>query len=354
MTKSNQNKSLLLDVSILRPVLIVLLVFYHAFAIYSGAWKPISGFPEVKFYWWLDKLSYASMLETFVFMSGYVFGYQVRTKGDVKLEAKNLFLSKFKRLIIPSMIFSLLYILFFQGTTQSFISISYDIVNGVAHMWFLPMLFWCFVGVWVIEKMKLTPKLVLALLILCSIFWIVPLPFQMGETMYYLLFFYTGYLIQRVNVNMKLCYTPRFILIIFISFIVLFPSLTLFREHAEDIVGGAFSGDLIVKYVSYFLSNIAKLVYSTLGLVLLFIVVGNAIEKHPHNLPQWIIEVGEYCMGVYLFQQFVLKGLYNYTGLSTVLGPYSLPWVGFVVTLFFSLALSYVLRKTNVGRFLIG
>jgi fucose 4-O-acetylase-like acetyltransferase len=273
MTKSNQNKSLLLDVSILRPVLIVLLVFYHAFAIYSGAWKPISGFPEVKFYWWLDKLSYASMLETFVFMSGYVFGYQVRTKGDVKLEAKNLFLSKFKRLIIPSMIFSFLYILFFQGTTQSFISISYDIVNGVAHMWFLPMLFWCFVGVWVIEKMKLTPKLVLALLILCSIFWIVPLPFQMGETMYYLLFFYTGYLIQRVNVNMKLCYTPRFILIIFISFIVLFPSLTLFREHAEDIVGGAFSGDLIVKYVSYFLSNIAKLVYSTLGLFLLFIVV---------------------------------------------------------------------------------
>lgn len=84
-------KKLLTNVAVIRPILIVLLVFYHAFAPYSGAWEPIEGFPEIPAYWWLDWLSYAFMLEMFVFVSGYVFGYQVRTKGESKQEAKNLF-----------------------------------------------------------------------------------------------------------------------------------------------------------------------------------------------------------------------------------------------------------------------
>lgn len=104
-------QKLLANVVIIRPILIVLLVFYHAFAPFSGAWEPIGGYPMIRTYWWLDKLSYAFMLEMFVFVSGYVFGYQVRTKGESKLEAKNLFWGKFKRLMIPCMVFSLLYVI---------------------------------------------------------------------------------------------------------------------------------------------------------------------------------------------------------------------------------------------------
>ena len=44
--KANQNK-LIQEVVVIRPILIVLLVFYHAFAIYSGAWAPIEGLLEV-------------------------------------------------------------------------------------------------------------------------------------------------------------------------------------------------------------------------------------------------------------------------------------------------------------------
>jgi len=65
----NAPKSILTNVSIIRPILFVLLVFYHAFAIYSGAWSPIEGYPVIKAYWWLDKLSYAFMLEMFVFIT---------------------------------------------------------------------------------------------------------------------------------------------------------------------------------------------------------------------------------------------------------------------------------------------
>lgn len=107
----NNQSDYLYDAAILRLVLVFLLVYYHAFAIYSGAWDSLNGYPEIKAYWWLDKLSFAFMLEAFVFVSGYVFGYQVRCKGEEKLKADSVIVGKFKRLMIPCLLFSIIYIL---------------------------------------------------------------------------------------------------------------------------------------------------------------------------------------------------------------------------------------------------
>ena len=219
------------DVTLIRNILIILLVFYHAFAIYSGAWAPIKGFPEIRVYWWLDKLSYAFMLELFVFISGYVFGYQVRIKGEKKLQAKELFWGKFKRLIIPSMVFSLLYILLLKDIQQPIYKTTYDLLNGVGHMWFLPMLFWCFVGVWIIEKIHLRPKWAIPILVLASLCSFLPLPLRMGTAMYYMVFFYVGYVIQRNDVSLDCLYTKRSAIITTLSFIILFPALTLLKER---------------------------------------------------------------------------------------------------------------------------
>lgn len=231
-------KKLLTNIAVIRPILIVLLVFYHAFAPYSGAWEPIEGFPEVPAYWWLDWLSYAFMLEMFVFVSGYVFGFLVRTKGESKLEAKNLFWGKFKRLMIPCMLFSLLYILLFGNIAQPVTKTLYSLVNGAGHMWFLPMLFWCFVGVWVIEKLKLRPKLVVPALILCSIFSFLPMPLRMGKSMYYMFFFYVGYILQKQDVSHERFYTLRHCIIMVFAFCLLFPTLTLLKSNISNINGG--------------------------------------------------------------------------------------------------------------------
>ena len=102
------------------------------------------------------------------------------------------------------------------------------------------------------------------------------------------------------------------------------------------------------------MSNGAKLVYSSIGLALLFSLVGVAIKKRTSAVPQWLINIGNLCMGVYIFQQFILAGLYDHTALPTLLGPYWLPWIGFIITLSGSLLISFVLRLTKVGRFLIG
>lgn len=334
------------NVVVIRNILIVLLVFYHAFAIYSGAWTPIEGFPEVPVYWWLDKLSYAFMLELFVFVSGYVFGYQVRVKGESKLQAKDLFWGKFKRLMIPCMVFNLLYILLLGDITQPVQKTLYGLFNGVGHMWFLPMLFWCFVGVWIIEKLHIKPKWAIPLLVLVSLCSFLPLPLRMGTAMYYMVFFYVGYIIQRNDVSLDWLYTKRMAIITTMSFIVLFPALTLLKERIGIVqIGG---GQLVTKAIVASTQTALRLVYSSTGIAMVLSLVGRYLKKY--SMPFWMEKTAALSFGVYLFQQFILMGLYYHTVLPTIVGCYWLPWVGFVVALSGSLLLTFIIRTTKFGK----
>lgn len=285
------------NVTIIRNLLIVLLVFYHAFAIYSGAWAPIKDFPEVPVYWWLDKLSYAFMLELFVFISGYVFGYQVRVKGETKLQAKSLFWGKFKRLMIPCMVFSLLYILLLGNITQPIQITLYGLVNGVGHMWFLPMLFWCFVGIWIIEKLHLKPKLVILLLCVVSIGSFLPLPLQMTATMYYMLFFYVGYILQRNAISLDRYYTVRFAIVSIVSFCVFFPSLTILKEQVAIAASGG-DNQIVTKIIVVSTQKILQLVYASVGILMVLSLVGCYLKKH--TMPAWMENTAALCFGVYL------------------------------------------------------
>ena len=346
------NSRYLEDVAIIRPILIVQLVFYHAFAIYSGAWKPIGGLPEVPIYWWLDKLSYAFMLETFVFVSGYVFGFQVRTMGEYKLNAKNLFYGKFRRLMIPSIIFSLLYnILFRDILTQSVNKTFYDVIAGTGHMWFLPMLFFCFVFIWAIEKLKLKTKLTFLILFVSYFLSFIPLPFHMGHTLHFMIFFYAGYIIQKKDVNIKRFYTQSNATLLVAAFIILFPLLTLFVKNSDVLLGT--NNMIVMKLIRILLCDMSKLLYSSIGLAMLVVLVGIYVKRR-NPVGVCLIGIGNLCMGVYLFQQFILKSLYDYTSLPTLIGSYWLPWVGFLIALLGSLLLTWLSHQTKLGRYLIG
>ena len=343
---------MLKDVAIIRPLLIVLLVFYHAFAPYSGAWPSIEGCPEVQAYWWLDKLSFAFILEMFVFISGYVFGYQVRMKGEQKLKAKGLLWNKFKRLIVPSMIFSLLYIILLLDITQPIAKTLYGVVNGVGHMWFLPMLFWCFVGVWAIEKSHANHTVALIGLLALSLVPMVNLPLRLSATMYYLFFFYSGYVLQRDGVDMRKLETPKTAVALTLSFVVFFPLLTLLKESVVSL--GLGENHLIIRALQEFIKHVCKVLYSSLGIAMMLSIIRLQLNRRHRPIPEWAMFVGKLSMGVYLFQQFVLKGLYNYTSLPATLGAYMLPWIGFAVAMAASLALSWVMSQSRAGRFVLG
>ena len=71
-------------------------------------------------------------------------------------------------------------------------------------------------------------------------------------------------------------------------------------------------------------------------------------------MSQYIVRLGNLCFGVYLLQQFILKGLYDHTALPELLGCYWLPWVGFAIALIGSIFVSQLMVKSKIGKFLIG
>lgn len=328
-----------------------MLVFYHAFAIFTGAWKPIAGYPEIPGYALLGNLSYACLLETFVFISGYVFGYQVRVKGDTALSAKKLLVKKFKRLIIPSIIFSIAYLLIIQGFHGSLFSTSYQILCGVAHMWFLPMLFWCFVIVWIIEKVKLKQNLALLVLLGLSIISFIPLPLRLGAALYYAVFFYAGYLIQKNYESDK--ELPRATIAIGIAGFIFF--FILKGYLSDKFTLQLFGNNLLDKALRLSLMSVVRLSCASFGIYILYSISKMLVSSSQMSTRGgWrkLISLSENCFGVYLFQQFVLKLIYN-SHIPQVLNPVLLPWISFAVALIISLLLTVSIRKATIGKSLL-
>jgi len=199
--QTNSSNNTLYEVIHVRLFLILALVFYHAFAIFSGAWEPIDGYPNVQVYNIMDELSYACLLETFVFISGYILGYQVRKKGEEYIQTRGFIIKKIKRLLVPSILFSVLYILLFGKGDRSALSTLYEVCSGAGHMWFLPMLFWCFLLVYIFKRLKVSNGILLIITPLLICLSAIPLPFRLGSAMYYFPFFWGGYCVRKYNLN---------------------------------------------------------------------------------------------------------------------------------------------------------
>ena len=159
------------EITLMRTILAFLIVFMHAFTCYNGGWKQPLGYVDIPLYKWLARFSFAYTLEAFVFISGYLFAFQRITLNRVENEM-GLIVNKLKRLMLPSIIFSALYfVIFYEYKGVS--NMLYSIINGCGHMWYLPMLFWCFIGGWLLEKIKIKSGWKVALLVLLNLFMFV-------------------------------------------------------------------------------------------------------------------------------------------------------------------------------------
>ena len=176
----------LTEIELIRPIFIILLVLYHAFIIFAGGWTPVYGYEDIPAYRIIAGVSYSFMLEGFVLMSGYIYGYQVHKNGSVSLF--ELAKKKTLRLLLPAWIWSLIYGLTLLPYPMTIIGL----LSGVGHLWFLVMLFWVFIGAWIINKMELPQPLIWIILVLFALLSDNPLPFQLSNAMYYLFFFYFG------------------------------------------------------------------------------------------------------------------------------------------------------------------
>lgn len=347
MKNISRNNNILYEVVPIRLVLIALLVFYHAFAIFSGVWSPITGYPEIPLYDIMDKLSYACLLETFVFISGYILGFQVSKKGEVYIKNVNPFLTKkLKRLILPSILFSVIYVLLFNGYEKPLPTVVFNILSGTGHMWFLPMLFWCFVFVFLAEKTKLSIKWMVGASFIMLFASVLPLPFRINTAMYYFAFFYTGYCIKKYEWSIPHDGTWKYILLLagFASAFV----LKIYISELENMrMGGA-----ILHYLYLLLTISVRFINAALGVMLLIMLSKRLVQCSETSKWNNMLRLSDCCFGVYIFQQFILM-LLAQTELSLNVSSYIYPWIAFIMTLIISLTLTIIIRNTKMGSQLL-
>lgn len=333
----------------MRTVLAILIVFMHSFTCYNGSWEQPAGYVDIPLYRWLSRISFAFTLEAFVFISGYLFAFQrislKRTEGCI-----SLVINKLKRLLLPSIIFSIVYFALFYESSGLGDAV-YSIINGCGHMWFLPMLFWCFLGGWLLEQVKVKNRWKFLFLVIINLFCIVSCPLRISNAAAYMVYFYSGFLMyshfDKID-KLKTVITHQRLVWSWIVFIVFF---TILRSMRDVLVAND-SQPQIHKLFFIVGDNTCKLIYASVGLMAFYLSAVYYIQHH--KLRPFTINFSSCCFGIYLFQQFVLQLFYYKTSLPLIVGPYWLPWCGFVIATIISYVLSVLLLKTKMGRLLIG
>ena len=343
------SKIYLYDAALLRVIAIILLVFYHAFSPYVGAWTPPSGYVDVPLYYWGTKMICSFRMDLLVFISGYIYALTLQRKSPT---FGTFVRSKIKRLILPSVVFSAVYILIFWNLQDlSFGKVVYGLLSGVGHMWFLPMLFWAMLLSFGLDRLAIKDKYKLLLVFCMPVLSLLPLPFRLNTTLYHILFFYLGALCFRYKDKVLGANgAKRVVSLIFVwggGFLI---GTLIIRDYITPELAQC---SMIKKGILLELSTFIRITYALLGIGMAYMLVNYLLHKEYIRPKAWVENMNQYCYGIYLFQQFILQYLYYKTSFPEKVGPYWLPWLGFLIALCLSFLFSYLLRKTKLGRILI-
>lgn len=341
-----QNKKLLYEVSIIRPLVIFLLIILHSFTKMSSGWE----FQLVGIYKWVCWFIEGFRIETIALIAGYVFAYQ-SINLNKKYQFKSFIIKKLKRLIFPMILFGLIYYFCFIYKANSFDLLSFivKLLSGCGHLWFLPMLFWCFIAIWIIDHFKLSSIYTLFILAIISIMPVPKLPFGLTKLPHFIFYVYFGYYlwIKRDYIFSKFL-SKKWIIIFWSIYISLVIAFHLIMPEINT------TTLLIDKIIMLVVRNLFKLLISCIGILALYTTVCKYTSKANYQPKQWIVNASNYCYGMYVYHQFILMYLYYHTSLDVNCNQFVLPWIGLMLSIIVSYILTKLTLKTKFGNNLIG
>ncbi len=354
------SKNILLDVNIIRLISIACVVMMHVFAIYAGGWSPPKDIESVSAYYYIPKFLVGIRMPSITMIAGYVFAYQILTlkrEYSICSVAK----SKFKRLVIPCIFFGILYTIIVEQPDSYFTSkVIKDVISGVGHLWFLPMLFLCFITQTSIHNKIFEPaknkyKVHILLLILSLMLVYIPMPsirlFGLKAFAQYFLYFNLGYLIYYYREHIKSRINLKSIITLLILYIIIFFCYIWIKNHyiiSLDHVS------FIDKSIKELISRSYLVAISIVGSMLLYTAINRYLSHKNGQINHDITTMCSLCYGVYIYHQFIIQILYYHTSLPQILGSYYLPWVTLIITLAGSIYLTKFTLKTRFGYYLIG
>lgn len=347
-------QKLLYEVSIIRPLIIFLLVVLHCFAPTVGAWPAPEGIGAISLYYWLCQLIQGFRIETIALIAGYVFCFQSIVLGR-KYSFGNFVWKKFKRLIVPCLVFSGLYYFMFiyEQATFSFTDFLLTILSGADHLWFLPMLFWCFMFIWVIDRYQISSWWLFVVLCVASIYPLpVYIPLGIHRLPHFLFYVYLGYILYKYKdyiISRWLKWRNIAVLwLLYIAIVVVYVMFILPNVDNSEQVSWS------LKFLWYGLKGVSNLLSSCSGIMALYLTVMMFVNSPSYQPAQWVLELSKVCYGVYIFHQFILMWLYYHTNSPIYLGSWLLPWVGLVISLVGAYLLTRLFLRTRAGRWLLG
>ena len=178
------------EVSIIRTFAVILVAFIqHSYAPYAISWNFIPGIPNnlLIYYGIMATIFNNISMPLLIFISGYLYTKLYIENGKYHSYSK-LINNKIHRLLIPAYIFGAFFSLTLNPDFFTLSNLS-DIINGYAHLWYLPSLFWCFVfaPLFIKRKRKII-EVILLFMTFCFIY--VPLPRVLGLNFHIYLFYF--------------------------------------------------------------------------------------------------------------------------------------------------------------------
>lgn len=331
-------KTFMPDIAILRTLSVVVVVVFHVYGMMFA-----DHFPQTKdlyksIYFYFNNCVIINVaMPIFVFISGYLFFYQLKKnkyQSFIQMVKK-----KTIRILVPYFVFGLV----MMATTGGFYPFEL-LYGGYWHLWFLPMIYWCFIISYFMKSIDKWNRWVL-LTVTLAIFG-VPLlgkfiPRIMGLhniTIWYCWFFLGG--VMYVFKNQTTTWILRYKINILLLLVYIAITVTSPTDY----------GNITLQLI---ISQICIIVF-----------LWNVIHTMPQSLIKYFkpfISFSRYSFGIYIFHNWVALYLVSNT-MKRIFNLQSLaqehiilfPFMFFVVTLIVSYFMSYILLKTKIGRFLIG
>ncbi len=349
MTKIHfDNKERLNDVVIIRSLAIVMVVAFHAYymMIVPGHF-PESAQMYHDMYFNINCLILQFRMPLFIMISGYLFSHLENDRGKYATFSA-LLKNKFKRLIIPFFVFATIFML-------SINDFSWEPYYrwGYQHLWFIPMLFWCFIFTRLQSFLPFSNQLwwkgllLVLFFFLNQMFTLQAAFFAIPNFIRWYFWFYFGYqlYLYRDRIydafnNNKWLYTSLFLIIFFIGCWV---KCTVLKDDNIRTWYTELANISLVLLIWYWVNH---LIFNALiggGILRRF----NWLNKHSY--------------GIYVFHNWLQPFMISSTAIAlfgldalAVEYPILFPLAFFLSSFVLSSGLTWLLLKTRIGRFLIG
>lgn len=317
------------NIDILKCIAIIIVVLGHSLIIYNPNWGLYKTTNNSLTCEVIEKIINIIQMPLYFAISGYLFVY-AKKQGY-----KDFIIKKIKRLIIPFVLISLLYLLPIRYLLQynNYVenSFLYNVIINIicgkdnGHLWFLPSLFIIFsIFYWLKDKSKNTNTIIFLILIICSYLCNYTHSY-FSRVCQFSMYFWIGYLINTYKKEKS----TNIIIIIFSIFII-------------NLIGKIiFAKDIFDYYIKCSISMIICLILFKIKWV-------NFKDKKYLNRIIDIISKNSY--GIYLFHSPLIYFTFKYLPNINPLYIFVINFFGFG---FIALMITIIMRKIKCA-FLIG